>query len=94
MQVNNRAKWREKVKEIEQLTIKKARLAKGQFRNINFNDEWQMLKDLRRLHATNINVTAAVKIQRAVRGWIARKILIPLVTKRNAAMRIIKRFLL
>lgn len=66
----------------------------GPLRNINFNDEWQMLKDLRRLHATNINSNAAIKIQRAVRGWIARKILIPLVIKRNTAMRIIKRFLL
>ena len=94
IQAANRVKWQRKVKEIEQLSMRRTRLAQGQYRNINFNDEWQMLKDLRRIHATSINAAAAIKIQKVVRGWIARRIIIPFVKKRGEAMRKIKKFLL
>jgi hypothetical protein len=62
MQATNRTIWQQKVKELEQITIRRHGHAGGAFRNINLKDEWQIYKDLKQLYATNINSTAAVKI--------------------------------
>ena len=59
---------------------------------LNFKDELQILKQMKRRHARLVNAEAAAKIQKIARGFITRLLVRPIIMKRRAACIVIQRF--
>jgi len=56
-------------------------------RKLNCRDEYLMLSHIKAIHINEVNKAAATHIQTAVRGWLVRKTLVPLIHKRRWAAR-------